>query len=113
MFNFVFLNLSEMEEILKRNGWRKYSSCSCAGTTEKKFINQRFSGIKICIYPTLKKWVVKQNHRDTGHGGVSNFNEKMVEYGYIKSVASGGQDVETQSVAAGNQDVETQPQAGC
>jgi hypothetical protein len=66
-----------------------------------KFDNRLFRGIKIYIRPTQKKWFVKQDNRDIGRGGVSDFNEKMVEYGYIKAVA------------AGNQDVETQPQAGC
>jgi hypothetical protein len=83
-----------MDEILKRNGWRLYSSCACGGTMEMKFENRLFGGVKIYVRPAQKKWSVKENGRDVAQGGVSSFNVKMVEYGYIKGDASGVSDVE-------------------
>jgi hypothetical protein len=78
-----------MEEILRKNGWRLYSNCACGGTTEMKFDNRLFAGVKIYVRPAQKKWFVKENNRDIAQGNVSNFNEKMVEHGYIKEVAAG------------------------
>jgi hypothetical protein len=96
--------LNKMEEILKKNGWSLYSSCSCGGTLEKRFNNRRFEGIWIHIRPNQKKWFVKRNNRDIGQGNPSDFNTKMAEYGYVKE-NSGVAD------ASGVSDVEAQPQA--
>ncbi|MDR0737832.1 MAG: hypothetical protein LBF39_02035 [Prevotellaceae bacterium] len=78
-----------MEEILKRNGWRLYSNCSCGGTTEMKFEYRLFEGVRIHVRPAQKKWFVKKNNRDVGQGNASNFVEKMVEYGYIQEGSAG------------------------
>jgi hypothetical protein len=86
-----------MEEILKKNGWRLYSSCSCGGVMEMKFDNRLFTGVKIHVRPVQKKWFVKKNNADAAQGGVSDFVAKMFEYGYIKEVAAKSADVETQS----------------
>jgi hypothetical protein len=88
-----------MDEILRKNGWRLYSSCSCGGTMEKKFTNRLFEGIVIHVRPLQKKWSVKKRNRDIAQGNPANFNAKMVEYGYIKENASGAPNTEAQSKA--------------
>jgi hypothetical protein len=72
-----------MEEVLKKNNWRVCYKCSCGGTTEVRLDNRRFLGVKIYLRPTQKKWLVKQYNKDIAHGKDSDFNAKMIEYGYI------------------------------
>jgi len=75
-----------MEDLLKKNGWAMFSQCSCGGTNEKKFKNNRFLDVVVFVYPSTKKFTIKKKNRQIAAGNDANFETKLIEYGFIKEI---------------------------
>lgn len=74
-----------MGDILKRNGWKNYSSCACGGSYNELFRNPNLPRKEVRIFPKLGKWNLYVSNNLTAYGTDCDFIEKMIENKLIEN----------------------------